>query len=142
MRRHDGRVLAFERADTPGSWQLPQGGIRSGETPVDAVWRELEEETGLTEDDVVMVGQHPEWTLYEWPVERVDGGDRLGQAHRWFEFVAGADAVPAPDGSEFTAWKWVSVPWLLEHVVGFRKASYAKVLDTPSTVTPQPGEWR
>ena len=36
-----GRVMAFERSDVPGAWQLPQGGIDGGETPVEAAWREL-----------------------------------------------------------------------------------------------------
>src|SRR5687767_13981343 len=45
VRRADGRVLAFERADLPGQWQLPQGGLDRGESPEQAAWRELEEET-------------------------------------------------------------------------------------------------
>ena len=46
VRRGDGRVLAFERVDAPGEWQLPQGGLEKGEAPVEAAWRELGEETG------------------------------------------------------------------------------------------------
>ena len=42
----DGRVLGCERGDITGAWQLPQGGIDEGETPLAAAWRELEEETG------------------------------------------------------------------------------------------------
>ena len=34
--RDDGAILAFERADVPGSWQLPQGGLETAEQPVDA----------------------------------------------------------------------------------------------------------
>ena len=47
VRRDDGLVMAFERADLPGQWQLPQGGLEAGESPVEAAWRELAEETGL-----------------------------------------------------------------------------------------------
>ena len=55
VRRDDGRVLAFERVDAPGQWQLPQGGVESREDPLDAAWRELAEETGLTSDDAELV---------------------------------------------------------------------------------------
>ena len=47
VRRGDGRIMAFERVDSPGQWQLPQGGLERGETPEQAAWRELGEETGL-----------------------------------------------------------------------------------------------
>ena len=48
VRHPDGeRILAFERADSPGSWQLPQGGLHRGESPIEGAWRELGEETGL-----------------------------------------------------------------------------------------------
>ena len=47
VRRADGQVLAFERSDRPGQWQLPQGGIESGETPSAAAWRELAEDDAL-----------------------------------------------------------------------------------------------
>jgi len=49
-------VLAFERSDVPGAWQLPQGGIDVGESPLDAIWRELGEETGLGPADVHLIG--------------------------------------------------------------------------------------
>ena len=70
VRRSDGQVMAFERADAPGAWQLPQGGIESGETPEQAAWRELREETGPDEprraprrtaaalDDLRVAGRH------------------------------------------------------------------------------------
>ena len=127
--REDGRILAFERADVPGQWQLPQGGLERGEGPVDAAWRELGEETGLGPDDVELVGEHPEWVLYEWPDEVVDGGNRLGQVHRWFRFRMLDEAIePTPDGREFRAWRWVEPEWLIEQIVPFRRSSYTRVL--------------
>ena len=41
-----GRVFVAERLDTPGAWQMPQGGIDKGETPIEAAWREMKEEVG------------------------------------------------------------------------------------------------
>jgi putative (di)nucleoside polyphosphate hydrolase len=128
VRRSDGQVLAFERVDAPGAWQLPQGGIESGETPEQAAWRELREETGLTKRDVRLVDQPPHWTIYEWPAE-MRTTDRIGQAHRWFFFEPLDDDIePQPDGSEFTAWRWMSAPDLIECVVEFRRGPYAQVL--------------
>ena len=128
VRRSDGQVMAFERADSPGAWQLPQGGIESGETPEQAVWRELWEETGLTKREVRLVEQPPHWTIYEWPSD-MRTSDRIGQAHRWFFFEPlDADVTPQPDGSEFTDWRWMSAPDLIDCVVEFRRGPYAQVL--------------
>lgn len=129
VQRDDGQVLAFERADAPGQWQLPQGGLEKRESPLDAAWRELREETGLGPDDVELVGEHPEWVLYEWPDEVVEGGARLGQVHRWFLFRILDEAIePTPDGREFRAWRWVEPDWLIEQVVPFRRPGYTRVL--------------
>lgn len=124
-----GQLLVFERSDIPGAWQLPQGGIDVGERPADAAWRELGEETGLGPDEVDMISEHPDWLVYEFPEEVRGAGKRLGQAQRWFTFLARDESiVPTPDGIEFVAWKWVEPAWLVEHVVGFRRRAYRTVL--------------
>jgi putative (di)nucleoside polyphosphate hydrolase len=128
VRNAAGQVMAFERSDLPGEWQLPQGGIDEGETPVTAAWRELVEETGLTPDEVQLVAEYPEWTLYEWPTGVRKNG-RIGQAQRWFTFLVNDDDVePTPDGREFRDWKWVAVDWLVDQAVDFRQPSYRRVL--------------
>ena len=129
VRDSHGRVLAFERSDRRGQWQLPQGGIDAGESPVEGVWRELREETGLTADEVHLVDEYPEWTAYEWPAGVKQRGQRLGQAQRWFFFQINDDrTAPTADGVEFVDWTWVEVDWLIEQVVDFRLASYQRVL--------------
>ena len=124
-----GQVLAFERSDVPGAWQLPQGGIEVGESPFEAAWRELSEESGLGADDVEMSGEHPTWMAYEFPDHVRSEGKRLGQVQRWYFFRALSDEVtPTPDHVEFVAWKWVERQWLVEQVVDFRTDVYRAVL--------------
>jgi putative (di)nucleoside polyphosphate hydrolase len=128
VRRRDGWVLAFERSDLSGEWQLPQGGIETGESPEQAAWRELREETGLSRKHVRLVGEHVAWTVYEWP-SAVRDNERLGQAHRWFFFEPLVDVIePTPDGREFLSWRWMQPGELIERVVEFRKRPYREVL--------------
>jgi putative (di)nucleoside polyphosphate hydrolase len=127
-------ILAFERADVAGNWQLPQGGLEAGEEPINAAWRELMEETGLGEADVVARVEYPEWIAYQWPddvIRERREGRRRGQVQKWFLFDAlHEDINPSPDGSEFVAWRWVEPSWLIANVIEFRRAAYQRVLGT------------
>jgi putative (di)nucleoside polyphosphate hydrolase len=132
VRRADGQVLSFERSDRSDHWQLPQGGLDAGETPVAAAWRELREETGLGPEQVRLTGEHERWTVYEFPPEvRASGtvDERLGQAHRWFFFeVLDPDVEPTPDGREFVDWRWTDVDTLIAEVADFRRPGYEEAL--------------
>lgn len=150
VRRGDGAILACERADAPGSWQLPQGGIDRGESPSEAAWRELAEETALTADDVRLVSELPDWIVYEWPPElrtatRKFGESVLGQAQKWFLFgviphrddsgddAPGSSAAecahhvsPCVDGREFRSWTWMDPHALVESVIDWRRDAYRR----------------
>ena len=123
----NGDVMAFERSDLPGEWQLPQGGLERDEEPVDAAWRELGEETGLGPAEVKLVREHPRWVAYEWPPEVRE--KRRGQVQRWFFYRAiDASVQPTVDRREFGAWRWCTPDWLLRQVVEFRREAYAEGL--------------
>ena len=55
LRRSDGRILICERSDFAGSWQFPQGGVKAGESAIDALHREVREEIGLRRRDYLVV---------------------------------------------------------------------------------------
>jgi putative (di)nucleoside polyphosphate hydrolase len=118
-------VMVFERSDVVGAWQLPQGGLDVGESPLDAAWREMAEETGLTVDEVELVSVREEWIGYLVPEWARHGRRFVGQSQQWFTFQArAADIEARPDQHEFRAWKWISPAELVDHVVEFRRASY------------------
>lgn len=131
VRRDDGRVLACERADAPGSWQLPQGGLDVGEDPVDGAWRELGEETGLTSAHVRLVSELPEWIAYEWPPD-LDvakfGKAVRGQVQKWFLFGVVDDEATTPDvdGREFRDWSWIDPHELVDSVIAWRRPAYQR----------------
>jgi len=61
----EGRIFVGERIDTPGAWQMPQGGIDDGEAPEEAALRELWEEIGVTSEHVEVVAQTSDWLTYD-----------------------------------------------------------------------------
>ena len=125
-----GRVLIGERRDRRGAWQFPQGGIEDGEEPEDAVFREIEEETGLLRRDLRLMARHPQWLCYELPRTRRSGKTGLGQAQRWFLFRLTARALPelAPH-PEFRRYSWVSFATAVRRAVDFKRPVYRAVRD-------------
>ena len=132
-----GRLLAFERSDVRNSWQLPQGGLNSGEDVEAAAWRELREETGLTAEFVTLEREADVWVGYELPEDARSSKTGRGQVHRGFRFRLKPDVElpPLPPG-EFRGSQWMPVDELLDRVVDFRRSAYevlaSRILNHPA----------
>ena len=132
---HSGQILCFERADHPGAWQLPQGGLKDGEEPLQAVSREIFEETALTSNQLVLLDIHPEPLAYELPVQLRNPKVGRGQVLYWFlfRFLGNEAAIKLSRGKEFRSWQWMTFSRLLEIVVEFRQPVYRRVAEWVQT---------
>ena len=117
------------------SWQFPQGGIKYGETPVQAMYRELHEETGLLPEHVKVIGRTRDWLRYEVPdkfIKREVRGHYRGQKQIWFLLrMVGRDCdicLRATDHPEFDAWRWNEYWVPLDCVIEFKRDVYQLAL--------------
>jgi putative (di)nucleoside polyphosphate hydrolase len=117
------------------SWQFPQGGIKYGETPEQAMLRELHEEIGLRPEHVKIVARTRHWLRYDVPdhwIRREWRGSYKGQKQIWFLLkLVGRDtdvSLRASDHPEFDAWRW-SDYWIpLDCVIEFKREVYKQAL--------------
>ena len=121
------RIDVFEEA-----WQMPQGGIDEGETPVAAAMRELREEAGTEKGEIV--AEVKDWLNYDLPPDTAAGrwgGKYRGQTQKWFALrFTGTDADIDLDAHEpeFCEWRWVALDELPALVVPFKRPIYETVV--------------
>ena len=118
------------------AWQFPQGGIKAGETPEEAMYRELNEETGLAPQHVRILGRTRDWLHYNVPnhwVKREWRGTYKGQKQIWFLLrLVGRDcdiSLRASGHPEFDAWRWHDYWVPLEAVIDFKREAYRLALE-------------
>ncbi len=127
--------LFWARRVTRDGWQFPQGGIGSDETPLEAMYRELSEETGLSADHVEVLASTPGWLRYRLPARYLRRHQKplcIGQKQVWFLLrLVAADAQVQLDASrhpEFDLWRWVDYWYPGQNVVAFKREVYQRAL--------------
>jgi putative (di)nucleoside polyphosphate hydrolase len=126
------------------SWQFPQGGIQYGETPEQAMFRELHEEVGLLREHVRVLARTRDWLRYEVPdhfIRRDARGHYRGQKQIWFLLqLTGRDNdmnLRASEKPEFDAWRWNEYWVPLEVVIDFKRDVYQMALTELSRFLPR-----
>ena len=129
----DGQVFVGRRIDqTVEGWQMPQGGIDKGETPEQAVMREMKEEVGT--DNAEILRAHPDWLNYDLPPHLIGvalHGKYRGQTQKWFALRyrgKDTDINLLTHETEFATWRWAGMDELLSLVVPFKRDTYRKVV--------------
>jgi putative (di)nucleoside polyphosphate hydrolase len=118
------------------SWQFPQGGIKHGESPEQAMFRELFEETGLQPEHVQVLGRTRDWLRYDVPknwIKREWRSTYRGQKQIWFLLRMRARdcdvSLRASGHPEFDAWRWAHYWVPLETVIEFKRGVYCHALN-------------
>jgi putative (di)nucleoside polyphosphate hydrolase len=129
-----GQVLWAKRIGHD-AWQFPQGGIQDGETPEQALYRELQEEVGLRPEHVRLLAQTRGWLRYRLPhryIRQESDPVCIGQKQKWFllQLIAPTSEIQldASSPAEFDHWMWVSYWYPLGQVVSFKREVYRKAL--------------
>jgi putative (di)nucleoside polyphosphate hydrolase len=127
-----------DRSEVEAPWQMPQGGIDPGESPLVAARREVFEETSMR--SLRLIAEAPEWLHYDLPDEVIGialKGKYRGQRQRWFAFAFEGDDrevdVARPGGgafrAEFDLWRWEDLHRTPELIVPFKREVYHRVVD-------------
>ena len=148
-----GKLMLGGRVGARG-WQFPQGGIVRDEDPEAAMFRELEEEVGLNDRDVEVLGVTRDWLRYRLPDKFIRKHSKplcIGQKQRWFllRLVTSADKVRFDlcDEPEFDRIRWVDFWRPVNEVIYFKRRVYARALHElgesayPGGLPPQPRWW-
>ncbi|MBW3473054.1 RNA pyrophosphohydrolase [Proteus vulgaris] len=129
-----GQVL-WARRYGQHSWQFPQGGINPGESPEQAMYRELFEEVGLSRKDVKILASTRNWLRYKLPKRLVRWDTKpvcIGQKQRWFLLQLTSNDkdinVQQSKTPEFDGWRWVSYWYPVRQVVSFKRDVYRRVM--------------
>jgi putative (di)nucleoside polyphosphate hydrolase len=134
--QRDGLVFLGKRygAEGPYQWQMPQGGVDRGETALQAAYRELEEEVGVTPTLIDLLEETADWLFYDFPIDvrskMKQRGRYRGQRQKWFAFrFKGRDADIRLDAHtpEFSDWRWAALESAPELVIPFKRPTYEEV---------------
>lgn len=127
---HVKEIFLAQRNDLSDVWQFPQGGIDEGEEVLEALFRELEEEIGTNE--VEILHEHPEWVSYDFPPKIAqEMKPFIGQKQKYFLVRLKKSAVInlETEHPEFSDYKFVEVDDVLELSASFKQGVYESVIN-------------
>ncbi|MEJ2443385.1 MAG: RNA pyrophosphohydrolase [Exilibacterium sp.] len=135
LANEEGQLLWARRIGGQDAWQFPQGGIQAKEEPEAALYRELHEEVGLTQDDVEVMACTRGWLRYRLPrrlVRQNSSPTCIGQKQKWFLLRLLTDdsyiCLDQCGKAEFDCWRWVSYWYPLGKVVAFKRDVYRRAM--------------
>ncbi len=127
------KVFVGKRKDNPvNKWQMPQGGVDKNETLIDAMRRELKEETSIK--NIEILKELKDWTEYELPdylLGKIWKGKYRGQKQKWFvvRFLGSDEEINVETNRpEFIEWQWLDIENLPNVIVHFKKRVYEKLI--------------
>lgn len=126
-------IFIARRNDVSDAWQMPQGGIDRRESPQQAAFRELKEEIGTDNAEIIATGNG--WFYYDVPkdvAKRAWGGRWKGQRQKCFVMrfnETDAEINLGTEHPEFDAWRWATIAELKKVAVTFKRDLYAALLD-------------
>ncbi len=128
-----GMIFIGQRLDSSlDAWQMPQGGIDDGETPIEAGYREMLEEIGTNKAE--LIAEHSRWLSYDLPHSLADQlwhKRYRGQTQKWmlFRFTGNDDDISIITAEpEFRSWRWIERHELPSLTVSFKRPIYEDVL--------------
>ncbi|AJC84560.1 RNA pyrophosphohydrolase [Campylobacter peloridis] len=125
----DCKFFIAKRNDMEDIWQFPQGGIDEGESPKNALFRELKEEIGT--DEVEILAEYPEWISYDFPAkiaQKMYPYDGQNQKYFLVKLKSSAKINLNTKHPEFNAFKFISLNEVFNTINHFKKPIYVKVL--------------
>lgn len=132
---NDKNELLWARRINQNAWQFPQGGLMKNESPEEAMYRELHEETGLRKEDVEILTISRNWIRYTLPKKMIRYYSRplcIGQKQKWFLLrLTGKEEninFNLTSSPEFDGYTWVEYWFPLHQVISFKRSSYRRAL--------------
>ena len=126
---HTCEIFIASRTDVDNAWQFPQGGIDEGETPKEALYRELEEEIGT--GNVEIIAEYPKWVSYDFPpaiAKKMQPYDGQIQKYYLVKLKKGEKININTEIPEFSEYKFVPTKNIYDYITFFKRTVYKQVI--------------